>query len=665
MAIGMGTPETSTRVPAWKRLGLKLKYAKDNIDENSDKTSNSTNTSTTQSQLHKVKKRSFEDTDPETPAKRAKPVPAQSTHSIPSRQFGAYPTRDSGVPPEKSDSFWSYNKAVPASTKTPKKIVFDDDGSNGVGNDEQADLKKGRPASLRKSVSFTPDTKAEDGFSASNFFKAWAAEQKAEGTEESTEQPESPSKEAKKQKKKKANKSKSTSLEPKAKAKAKSESSKSTEKSNDEDESPKEVPHYVHYLQQYYTDRDHWKFNKNSQKDLFKNLFNISRIPPEHNRAIIQYIKGLQGAAARERIAQEAEDILKEIWLAQNPGDESMSMESAAVRRLAYYRALEKHVERYIALGSPKTEYIDQQVEDLRREVERGRRAESILLEGLADAISRDTSSSGSTSTSLPPPPPPPQFSAAIGSSLEKTASQIPKGKRKRKARTDVSSDSSSSSEDDSDTSSSTPLEAAETPPTTTTTHDYPLPLPPGVRPYIDPKPWKCLDIDCDSEGFVSRPGRDTHVKRQHPSLELARLRADEEKSLPAHMLIRPWKCDRSGCARSGRGFQCRRDLRAHVKAVHERPRASSDDAPDRKNIKPTVTGIGIDSTSAANEKKKALGFLQDDDDEVDAESESDVEKPKRAPKKQKGKRKARRSEKSFGGFTSALLNEVRDRGDM
>lgn len=322
--------------------------------------------------------------------------------------------------------------------------------TTGTVSHEQGGLVKGLPASLRKSVSFTPDTKVEDGYSASNFFKAWAAEQKTGATEEATDQPSSPSKVAKepnKEKKKKPQKSKSTTLDTKtdsepAKATKKDKNAKKERKEATEEKEPKETPQYVLYLQQYHTDKNNWKFNKNSQKDLFKNLFNVYRIPPQHDQAILQYIKGLQGAAARDRIAQDAEDVLKEIWVAQNPGDDSMSLESATARRVAYYRALEKHVERYSTLGHPASEPVDQEIEDIRRQVERGKRAEAILKDGLATPLSLDAQIA------------PPSLPAAIDSSIEKTKIQTPKGKRKRKARTEVSSsssDDSSSSESDSE----------------------------------------------------------------------------------------------------------------------------------------------------------------------------------------------------------------------
>lgn len=118
MAVTMGTPETIGRVPAWKRLGLKLKYAKDTVSDDLHKTSTSAHHSPAQPSPQNLKKRSFQEADLETPAKRAKPLPKPQTQ---------FPPPTSNGPPGKVDSFWGSNRAAAVSTKTPKKIVFDDD----------------------------------------------------------------------------------------------------------------------------------------------------------------------------------------------------------------------------------------------------------------------------------------------------------------------------------------------------------------------------------------------------------------------------------------------------------------------------------------------------------------------------------------------------------
>lgn len=126
MAITMANTDTSARVPAWKRIGLKLKYAKDTADEESNKTSTPANTSTQQSQPHELKKRAAEESDPETPAKRTKATPTDQDQ-VAQRSYPSAAARGNDVQPEKFDSFWSSNRGAAASTKTPKKIVFGND----------------------------------------------------------------------------------------------------------------------------------------------------------------------------------------------------------------------------------------------------------------------------------------------------------------------------------------------------------------------------------------------------------------------------------------------------------------------------------------------------------------------------------------------------------
>jgi len=57
-------------------------------------------------------------------------------------------------------------------------------------------------------------------------------------------------------------------------------------------------------------DRIHWKFNKAHQTHLLKNAFNLYRIPNEYDEALYQYIAGLNGDSARNRLLATAQGIL-------------------------------------------------------------------------------------------------------------------------------------------------------------------------------------------------------------------------------------------------------------------------------------------------------------------------------------------------------------------
>lgn len=294
---------------------------------------------------------------------------------------------------------------------------------------------------MRKAVSFTADTKVQDGFSAQNAFKTWAKAQKAtddiEAPEAPPEEATSPSKDSKDKEKRKKKKVRSTSVEPSSKPSVDSTSVKKSKKPASDDPVPKEDSAYVQYLDRYYTDKEHWKFNKKHQKDLLKNLFNIFRLPSKHNPAIIQYIAGLQGSA-RERVAQEAEDVLKAIWEAEHQDNDDeeaadMSLEIPSARRLAYFQALTRHVHRYLAADTHQDdEYTDQKLEDMRIEKEKGERAEAFLRDAFQDKLLP----AQPTTTQLPAP--------------EKSTPR-----QKRKSRTEVSSSSSSSASEESSSSES------------------------------------------------------------------------------------------------------------------------------------------------------------------------------------------------------------------
>lgn len=185
----------------------------------------------------------------------------------------------------------------------------------------------------RKSVAFTPDTKRVDGDSGQTWFKKWAAEQKGEEGEvpeqpsftsvpatvdEPKEIPKIEKKEKKKEKKDKASRKEQEAAAFAASAVAKEEQSiekapEPTKSAKESKEKPTPAPKgkkkdpsiYIDYLNQYYNDHDHWKFNKAKQNDVVDNALNIFRIPDEHSDALLEYIKGLKGAGVIERLREK------------------------------------------------------------------------------------------------------------------------------------------------------------------------------------------------------------------------------------------------------------------------------------------------------------------------------------------------------------------------
>ncbi|KAK0903128.1 hypothetical protein LTR91_009872 [Friedmanniomyces endolithicus] len=397
----MSSAATSStqHVPAWKRLGLKLKYAKDTADEPAippqSKAKDRASLST------KPGKRTAEDDlEASTPSK---PVKKQKSLGSTVNILNSEPAVHSSTTPHGNANDAPGGELGLA----PRHTNFD--------------LPKQATEAPRKSVTFTSDTKTEDTFSAQRLFAEWSAaeaEQASAIRSSLAPQPEA-----------------DTVLEP-----SKKNARAQDRTANDQDQiitksdpqaqsSLNDTPEYVRYLEQHYTDKANWKFNKNKQKDLLKNLFNTNRIPASKDEALLAYLKGL-------------------------------SMESYGARRAAYEAALQREIETLERAGGGRSEYSDQQLQEIRQDVERGKRADAILAESLgrelasgttSASVSASTSASASVSTSaygtVAEPRPehvrfesPPDADTATQSAQNKSSRR-----RKRKARTEVSSDESSS----------------------------------------------------------------------------------------------------------------------------------------------------------------------------------------------------------------------------
>jgi hypothetical protein len=118
--------DTVPRVPAWKRLGLKLKYAQD-IEPVPPPTSTTTTSAaasngTTTIPAPRPSKRSLDDSTsaPETPAKRAKPTPDRQSFDFSKPKSFAIPEEPVYVPKR-------YGFAGVSVQPAGKKITFGDD----------------------------------------------------------------------------------------------------------------------------------------------------------------------------------------------------------------------------------------------------------------------------------------------------------------------------------------------------------------------------------------------------------------------------------------------------------------------------------------------------------------------------------------------------------
>ncbi|KAH0352081.1 hypothetical protein KCU81_g2042, partial [Aureobasidium melanogenum] len=351
---------TEQRVPAWKRLGLSLTNAKDTAPPPA-----SPATST---------KRSRDDADTPKGSKKQRLDQSQNGANVSS-------------PAQKqlqSSSVAPISSPMPSRLRaSPEKSILATPNS-----------KQGH----RKSVVFSNDTKKQDGDSAQTYFQAWVNDeleyyaQKAaaydaaeaakaaeknkieESTNSTSTQPEvtqeadltsttankedesvvkEEKKKAKKEKKEKQEKKEDQSATnkddtPQTTSETETPAVKKVKVRTPKDNTNKPVPDYVRYLEQYHNDRPSWKFNKSKQNDLLKNIWNIYHVPPSCNEALVEYLDGLQGAAARQRLRQAAQsaniDIVSFIR-SEIPEVKDEPMETAEARKAAYDTALERQKE--------------------------------------------------------------------------------------------------------------------------------------------------------------------------------------------------------------------------------------------------------------------------------------------------------------------------------
>lgn len=287
-------------------------------------------------------------------------------------------------------------------------------------------------------MTFTSDTKVEDGSSASTPFKNGTSDQQQNGTgatETDQELAEPPSKSKKRSKA--------------DRKRVENEAATATD-----DLASQQVPEYVRYIELFHHDKDSWKFNKNKQNDLFKNLFNVYRIPSEHNEAISHYLSGLQGVGARQHLIGTATAVLKDVATKESEfdsiSDDMSGLESGEARRRAYSAALHRHIERWQRSGAGRGEDDDRQLEEMRVDVEKGRRAETVLHQLLQkDLRSEQTTTEQNGSQSGHNPASTRDSESRSTSATNGTPNGDNKAKRKkRKSRTQASSDDSSSESD-------------------------------------------------------------------------------------------------------------------------------------------------------------------------------------------------------------------------
>jgi WKF domain len=173
-------------------------------------------------------------------------------------------------------------------SKRPAEEAFTEDNPQQETTDPKTD-QKSHTAKKQKSVSFSNGSKLKDGSTTAHLLDDFISSQQG-GSDQFTPEEASLFK---------------VKAQPKPKNSKPSKKAKKKNSKQPSDEPPK-TPAYVEYLVQFHTDKEHWKFNKIRQIQLLKHAFDMD---PKHTEALLEYLKGLKGEDARNRMKTTAMDI--------------------------------------------------------------------------------------------------------------------------------------------------------------------------------------------------------------------------------------------------------------------------------------------------------------------------------------------------------------------
>lgn len=346
---------TEKHVPAWKKLGLKLKYAKDEPEpeENGN-----------QSTVQNEKKRKLVSDE------------TTSSNEISSKKLKAKSSKD----------FTSIENTP--MTTSPHREFSHLEQSSHLKQSSLSPTTPTGPRIKRKSVTFTPETKTEDGDSIKQLYNTWLASHRAVDpafdpsaannsealkvvVPPSITLPSSPSAvpEPPPKAKKKKSKSKSTLLNKQAESQPQQTTTQASPTLAAKDDQIRT------YITTHHLSPSIWKFSKSRQKALLRSLFSFSAIPSSYDSALLSYLRGLQGAAVKSRVRKMALQVRgeDEEWL---KGLEP-SEKDKATRRADYEGA----VKRIRETLKRKEELREEQLADEKCEARfwKRRRAEVVL----------------------------------------------------------------------------------------------------------------------------------------------------------------------------------------------------------------------------------------------------------------------------------------------
>jgi len=346
----------ASHVPAWKRLGLKLKYAKEEPAIPPQSSAEQTNG---------IQKRSRDVEElPRQPKTKKLRTHAPITNGVASSDL-----KDHNEPPV---------HGIDANASDGSHAELDQDKQG----------QEIQPKKLKKSVSFTNDTKVPEGVT---------DQASAETITKTTK------------------------------------SAKKFKKENGASSTLRKSQDGLDYLTLYASNRRVWKFQKNREVWVLKHALSTNDIPSDHNAALAQYIHSIRGQKARARLIQECR-----ASLAKQPAEsENEDADESDEFRTRFLQRLKKGVDDDDVLEDDKTD--EQYVSWLKT-----RKREQLLLDSMG-ASNRAAAPSGPVrSKYLPDEPTLPTKPASDAKPKEKK-------KKNRTAVVEYSSSSSSESESESE----------------------------------------------------------------------------------------------------------------------------------------------------------------------------------------------------------------------
>ncbi|CAD6569221.1 MAG: hypothetical protein ASARMPREDX12_002256 [Alectoria sarmentosa] len=411
-------------VPAWKKLGLKLKFAKEEPGDAQPSQNGTTN--------RKKRKIAAGEEDvveyaliqgSAKKAKKSKPRAEGVGEAVNGNGSSHGPRNVAKTRKKIKKSMHEANESAegvddddsvkePANFEQPPKEIkkskakagdstLSANGKSGSTHEQGSSpphALKTTPASKGKSVSFTPDTKTKDGDSVKGLYKTWIAKQIAidPSFDPSTISPAlrsvAPSIVASPESPSPASvplPSTSTSESSSKKATKSTKKAKTRLPKTSSGPGPSRFDPVLTYLNTHHTSPQTWKFSKPHQNQILKHLFSITHIPPSYDPALLSYIRGLEGTSARSRIRKEALSIVEEDekWLASESSEtEKMENETVAqcnARRRRDYEAAVARIKQILREKEGEREERDWELlgekEEWEERVRKRRRAEIVL----------------------------------------------------------------------------------------------------------------------------------------------------------------------------------------------------------------------------------------------------------------------------------------------